>query len=118
VEATPPVPGKVYDGPPGIDGSCVDVDYIENHSTLRAHWKGFHDPHSTMVEYFVYIGSCKDCEDVLVKQSVGIITGIAFSLSIPTRSCVCIFFFFFLSYSAKNIYYYKAYKNNFLKNVR
>ncbi|XP_053398434.1 uncharacterized protein LOC128556766 [Mercenaria mercenaria] len=79
VEATPPVPGKVYDGPPGMDGSCVDVDYIENNSTLKAHWKGFHDPHSTMVEYFVNIGSCKDCEDVLVKQSVGIKTDIEFT---------------------------------------
>ena len=76
METTPPVPGKVYDGPPGIDGTCTDVDYIENHSTLNAHWKGFHDPHSTMVEYFVNIGSCQDCEDVLVKQSVGIKTGI------------------------------------------
>jgi hypothetical protein len=65
----------VYDGPPGKDGTCIDVDYKENHSTLNAHWKGFHDPHSTMVEYFVNIGSCKDCEDVLVKQSVGIKTG-------------------------------------------
>ncbi|XP_060577218.1 uncharacterized protein LOC132734491 [Ruditapes philippinarum] len=79
VEATPPVPGKVYDGPPGKDGTCIDVDYIENHSTLKAHWKGFHDPHSTMVEYFVNIGSCKDCEDVLVKQSVGIKTDVEFT---------------------------------------
>ncbi|XP_053390115.1 uncharacterized protein LOC123523221, partial [Mercenaria mercenaria] len=79
VEATPPVPGKVYDGPPGSDGSCVDIDYVDNRSTLQAHWKGFHDPHSAIVEYFVNIGSCKNCEDVLVKQPVGMISDIKFT---------------------------------------
>ncbi|XP_053400998.1 uncharacterized protein LOC128557563 isoform X2 [Mercenaria mercenaria] len=79
VEATPPVPGKVYDGPLGSDGSCVDVDYLDNRTTLQAHWKGFHDPHSAIVEYFVNIGSCKNCGDVMVKQPVGTISDIKFT---------------------------------------
>ncbi|XP_060604506.1 uncharacterized protein LOC132757271 [Ruditapes philippinarum] len=105
VEATPPIPGKVYDGPPGKDGTCIDVDYIENHSTLKAHWKGFHDPHSTMVEYFVNIGSCKDCEDVLVKQSIGIKTGTTSQYNVTRQFqfenglsiitfILCLFYFF------------------------
>ncbi|XP_053400999.1 uncharacterized protein LOC128557566 [Mercenaria mercenaria] len=76
VDVTPPVPGKIFDGPRGIDGSCVDVDYVESRSSLQAHWKGFHDSHSTIVEYFVNIGSCKNCDDVLIKQPVGIQTDI------------------------------------------
>ncbi|XP_053398947.1 uncharacterized protein LOC128556937 [Mercenaria mercenaria] len=79
VDVTPPVPGKVYDGHRERDGSCVDVDYVESRSSLHAHWKGFHDPHSTVVEYFVNIGSCKNCDDVLIKQPVGIKTDIEYT---------------------------------------
>ncbi|XP_060580924.1 uncharacterized protein LOC132737608 [Ruditapes philippinarum] len=79
VDSTPPIQGTVYDGPLSLTGQNVDVDYISNNATLHASWKGFHDPHTTLEEYFVNIGSCKHCEDVLVKQPIGIRTDIGFT---------------------------------------
>lgn len=75
VDASPPVPGVVCDGPRHPMMLCKDVDYIENSSVLNVHWTGFHEPHSTIMEYYMSVGSCRNCDDVLTKQPVGIRNG-------------------------------------------
>ena len=74
VDATPPVVGHVYDGPP-INGTDTESDYVRSHDTIHAHWNGFHDPHTSIIEYFITVGSCKECDDVLVKQPIGVREG-------------------------------------------
>ena len=78
VDVTPPVVGHVFDGPV-INGTDNDNDYTRSHDTLQAHWKGFHDQHTSIKEYFITAGSCKMCDDVLVKQPIGVREGTFYS---------------------------------------
>jgi hypothetical protein len=76
VDTTSPVLGHVYDGQRPTTGSDVhDVDYQTDLSALYAHWEGFHDPHSSIKDYYVSIGTCPQCEDVLTNQAIGIVEG-------------------------------------------
>lgn len=74
VDVSPPVIGHVYDGP-FINGMFIDLDNTNDHTKIAAHWKGFHDPHTSIKEYFIAVGSCSDCDDVLVEQTIGLQTG-------------------------------------------
>lgn len=70
---SPPVPGHVYDGSPDKVSSYIkDIDYQTDTKTLSGYWEGFHDPHSTIKSYYVSIGTCIKCEDVLTNQDIGI----------------------------------------------
>ena len=71
-DSTPPDPGTVYDGPPEWSR---DADYTASLSELSAHWTGFSDPHSHLVDYHWAIGRCGTCNDVQDFLSVGVATG-------------------------------------------
>lgn len=76
VDASPPVPGVVCDGRLLTSAFCNDVDYIENSSVLNVHWTNFYEPHSSIMEYHISVGSCRNCEDVLTTQPIGIRNGV------------------------------------------
>jgi hypothetical protein len=68
-DMSPPIAGHVYDGSPEQALSYMkDVDYQTDIRTLSSFWEGFHDPHSTIKTYYVSVGSCPDCEDVLTVE--------------------------------------------------
>ncbi|XP_038050879.1 uncharacterized protein LOC119724031 [Patiria miniata] len=61
VDDSPPVPGRVYDGGPGGG----DISYQSSRLQLRAHWWGFHDPHSGLSHYEWHAGTTPGAEDIL-----------------------------------------------------
>ncbi|XP_022103295.1 uncharacterized protein LOC110986023 [Acanthaster planci] len=61
VDDSPPLPGKVYDGGPGSD----DISYQSSRFQLRAHWWGFHDPHSSLSHFEWRAGTTPGAEDIL-----------------------------------------------------
>ncbi|CAG2222618.1 unnamed protein product [Mytilus edulis] len=68
-----PTPGHVYDGDKSqLTGSVKDIDYQTETKVLHACWEGFHESHSTIKDYYVSIGTCQQCEDILQEQAVGI----------------------------------------------
>lgn len=69
--------GHVFDLEPN-GTSRLDIDFMTVMSSLLVFWEGFYDPHSAIKEYFVSIGSCPGCGDVIEEQSVGMTRGIAF----------------------------------------
>lgn len=71
LDSSPPDIGVVLDGPPSDAG---DVDYWTDW-VLAAHWAGFGDPHSGVVEYWWAIGTCATCSDVQAFVSVGLNQG-------------------------------------------
>lgn len=73
VETSPPTSGSVYDGPE--ENLYIDVDYITSSDTYAVHWTDFIDPHTTVKEYYISVGSCKECDDIITEQSVGVATG-------------------------------------------
>ena len=73
IDSSPPSPGLVYDGLP-LGGRINDLDYKSDLSMLSSHWAGFTDPHTTVLEYFVAIGTESGGEDVQEKISVGMAT--------------------------------------------
>ena len=73
VETSPPSPGIVYDGPE--ENQYHDADYIISTDLYEVHWTDFVDPHTTVKEYYVSVGSCRDCDDIVTLQSVGITSG-------------------------------------------
>ena len=75
VDASPPIPGHVYDGNPGlITTAQKDQDFQTHTTTLHAFWEGFHDPHSSLIGYWWKAGTCQGCDDVLPEQYVGLQT--------------------------------------------
>ncbi|XP_071123054.1 uncharacterized protein [Mytilus edulis] len=73
VDTTPPTPGHVYDGDKSqLTGSVKDIDYQTETKVLHAYWEGFHESHSTIRDYYVSIGTCQQCEDILQEQAIGI----------------------------------------------
>ncbi|XP_066263995.1 uncharacterized protein [Branchiostoma lanceolatum] len=69
-ETSPPEVGFVYDGPPTDPPN--DLDYQTDKTTIRAHWGGFHDPHTDIISYKWRIGTCPLCRDVLEEVDLGI----------------------------------------------
>jgi len=77
VDTTPPTDGHVYDGQRSqMTGDKKDVDYQTESKVLYAYWEGFHDSHSVIQEYYVSVGTCQNCDDVLNRQALGIVEGI------------------------------------------
>lgn len=52
-----------------------DIDYQVDSKTLFSHWEGFSDPHSTVKMYYISIGTCPRCQNVLQEVAVGTIYG-------------------------------------------
>lgn len=75
VEASPPVAGHVFDGDKSQTSDQIDLDFQTHLDYLSAYWKGFNDPHSTITEYYISIGTCILCQDVLQHQAIGIVYG-------------------------------------------
>ena len=66
----------MYDGDKDqVTGSVKDIDYQTETKVLHAHWEGFHESHSTIKDYYVSIGTCPQCEDILGQQAIGIAYG-------------------------------------------
>ncbi|CAG2233138.1 unnamed protein product [Mytilus edulis] len=73
VDTTPPTPGHVYDGDKSqLTEGVKDIDYQTETKVLHAHWEGFHESHSTIKDYYVSVGTCPQCEDILHEQAMGI----------------------------------------------
>ncbi|CAC5401969.1 unnamed protein product [Mytilus coruscus] len=68
-DMSPPVAGHVYDGIK--DTSPSDIDYQTDMSSISVHWEGFHDPHTVIKIYFVHIGTCSGCNNVMEQQYIG-----------------------------------------------
>ena len=76
VDASPPIPGHVYDGClDSITPNRKDQDYQTDTTTLCASWEGFHDPHSLLIGYWWKVGTCPSCDDVMHEQHVGLNVG-------------------------------------------
>ncbi|XP_061176006.1 uncharacterized protein LOC133184957 [Saccostrea echinata] len=73
VDLSPPVEGYVFENSPS-GSSKFDIDYQTDMSKLKVFWEGFHDPHSSIKEFFVTVGTCRRCDDVIGRQSVGLVT--------------------------------------------
>lgn len=77
VDTTPPTAGHVYDGEKSqMVGNIKDIDFQTETKVLHSYWEGFHDSHSTIKEYYVAVGTCPGCGDVLMEQAIGITNGI------------------------------------------
>ena len=76
MDTTPPTAGHVYDGDKTtMTGNIKDIDYQTETKVLRAYWKGFHESHSTIRDFYVSVGTCPQCEDILPEQAIGITNG-------------------------------------------
>ena len=71
LDSSPPEVGVVYDGATPLS----DEDYLTEEGVVRAHWRGFADPHSEIVEYWWAIGTCQACSDIQPLVSVGVRQG-------------------------------------------
>ncbi|XP_033751510.1 LOW QUALITY PROTEIN: uncharacterized protein LOC117335547 [Pecten maximus] len=81
VDLSPPVKGHVYDGTEdNHPTNQLDRDFQTDRSYIAAFWEGFFDAHSNIEEYFVSIGTCPGCQDVLEMQAVGITNKFALSM--------------------------------------
>lgn len=66
----------MYDGEQSqLTGSKKDIDFQTKTKVLHSYWEGFHDSHSTIKEYYISIGTCPHCEDILPEQATGIAHG-------------------------------------------
>jgi hypothetical protein len=72
VVTSPPVAGHVYDGVPK-SGNQSDIDFQTDTSALHVFWEGFHDPHTAVKEYYIAVGTCPGCDNVVGVQAVGIV---------------------------------------------
>lgn len=70
VDTSPPTAGVVLDG-----ANMEDIDYCIDRTSYTAHWLGFADPHSDVIQYEWAIGSCYGCTDIQSFVSVGLMTG-------------------------------------------
>ena len=75
MEASPPTAGHVYDGDVSQSSVQKDLDFQTHLDYLSAYWEGFNDPHSTIKEYYISIGTCPHCQDLLQHQTIGIVYG-------------------------------------------
>lgn len=77
VDVSPPTTGYVFDGPKanGVLQSSKDLDYGPLLTQLSAHWGGYHDIGTGIVDYQWAIGSCSGCSDIIYWHSTGLATG-------------------------------------------
>lgn len=76
VDFSPPITGHVYDGKRDlVNETQKDLDFQTDTSLIAAFWEGFYDPHSTIKEYRISVGTCKKCDNVLLNQPIGITEG-------------------------------------------
>ena len=73
LDSSPPEVGVVFDGPP--TSPHVDIDYWSDMRVVRAHWRGFTDPHTGIADYQWSIGTCQACTDVQPFISTGLLPG-------------------------------------------
>ncbi|CAC5390405.1 unnamed protein product [Mytilus coruscus] len=74
VDQSAPIDGYVYDGcRHNATDLMNDLDYQVDARTLSSCWEGFSDPHSAIQMYYIRIGTCPRCQDVLYQVPVGII---------------------------------------------
>ncbi|VDI80173.1 Hypothetical predicted protein [Mytilus galloprovincialis] len=74
VDQTAPIDGHVYDGcRQNATDLMKDIDYQVDSKTLFSHWEGFSDPHSIVKMYYISIGTCPRCQNVLQEVAVGTI---------------------------------------------
>ncbi|XP_062576068.1 uncharacterized protein LOC134237945 [Saccostrea cucullata] len=72
VDFSPPSEGYVLELSPS-GNSKLDIDYQTDINKLMIFWEGFYDPHSSIKEFFVTVGTCRRCDDVIRRQSVGLV---------------------------------------------
>ncbi|XP_061193435.1 uncharacterized protein LOC133201664 [Saccostrea echinata] len=72
VDLSPPTKGHVLDISP-TGNSKMDIDFQTDMSILKVYWEGFYEPHSSIKEYFITVGTCLHCDDVIGYQSVGLV---------------------------------------------
>ncbi len=84
----------VYDGP-YITDDVSDINYTNDLTRLQSHWSGFSDPHTTVVEYFVAVGTTPGGTDVQYTITMGTATSkflcnsiISFGLITGVNVCV------------------------------
>lgn len=76
VDQSAPIDGYVYDGcRQNAIGFINDVDYQVDERTLFSCWEGFSEPHSAIQMFYIRIGTCPRCQDVLYQVPVGTISG-------------------------------------------
>ncbi|CAH1794767.1 unnamed protein product [Owenia fusiformis] len=75
VDGSVPIVGHIYDGRRNeTDKLHRDLDYQVDGSTLCAHWKGFTDPHTEIIEHLWQVGTCEGCDDIVTQHSIGLKT--------------------------------------------
>ncbi|KAK3581574.1 hypothetical protein CHS0354_031921 [Potamilus streckersoni] len=74
VEASPPIMGHVYDGNSSLADQLgvKDLDFQTDLKNLTVRWEGFYDPHSSITSYYISVGRCPQCEDIMTEQKIGI----------------------------------------------
>nr|XP_034301655.1 uncharacterized protein LOC105322112 [Crassostrea gigas] len=75
VDNSPPIAGHVYDGLP-LSGNQSDIDFQTDMSALNVYWEGFFDPHSAIKEYYVSVGNCPGCDNVISTQALGMVNSL------------------------------------------
>ncbi|XP_068740821.1 uncharacterized protein [Montipora capricornis] len=76
VDWTPPISGDVVDGNSTslLSGDFIDADYQNDRGVLTAHWTGFQDLESSVVEYNWCIGTAQGTCDVKEMTFAGLET--------------------------------------------
>ena len=69
VDWSPPVSGQVADGNSTLQGELLDIDYQSNNGVISAHWQGFVDPESTVVEYHWCIGKKQGRPGIIISDT-------------------------------------------------
>lgn len=75
VDTSPPIAGHVYDGLP-LSGNQSDIDFQTDMSALNVYWEGFFDPHSAIKEYYISVGNCPGCDNVISTQAIGMVNSL------------------------------------------
>ena len=66
----------MYDGRrPDRAVAVKDADTQTDMSEIAAFWEGFYDPHTNLKEYFIHVGTCKGCQDLVQDQTIGLTEG-------------------------------------------
>ena len=73
MDLSAPSIGYVNDGEQNGDDATFDIDYQTERSKISAHWGGFSDPHTHIKEYKVSVGTWKEGQGVVAKQTVGLV---------------------------------------------
>ncbi|XP_025085446.1 uncharacterized protein LOC112558908 [Pomacea canaliculata] len=73
VMTSAPAAGHVYDGPPPTDGGVAfDVDFTRSPSDVAAFWRGFSTSLSPVATYYVRLGTCSGCDDIVGEFDIGL----------------------------------------------